>query len=196
MLIFIIIVVLVLILFMPISLKFNIYFSKDRYYIKLYNINLLSNYDGIIRKFIDKKNKKDKLKDNKINNSKDENKNINEKEDINKEIDKKVLIKSIYKNLKSNKFKPSFKFNSNISYSLGNASTTAICFGLFYNINPVLYNIFAILFKVKLFKSEFKPIFKDKILFKLTISSIITFNLVQIIYILFIIYKSIKKNRR
>lgn len=196
MLIFIIIVVLVLILFMPISLKFNIYFSKDRYYIKLYTINLLSNDDGIIRKFIDKKNKKDKFKDDKKNNSKDENKNINDKKEDEEKVDKITLLKGLYKDIKKNKFKPSFKFDSKIAYSLGNAGTTAISFGLLYNINPILFNLFSILFKVKLFKSDFKPIFKDKLLFELTVSSIITFNLVQIIYILFIIYKSIKKNRR
>ena len=100
MLIFIIIVVLVLILFMPISLKFNIYFSKDRYYIKLYTINLLSNDDGIIRKFIDKKNKKDKFKDDKKNNSKDENKNINDKKEDEEKVDKITLLKGLYKDIK------------------------------------------------------------------------------------------------
>lgn len=197
MLIFIIIVVLLLLLlFMPISLKFNIYFSKDRYYIKLYNINLLSNDDGVIRSFIDKKNIKDKFEDYKKNNSKSENKDINEKKEDEEEIDKKILFEKIYKTLKKNKFKPSFKFDSDIVYSLGDASTTAIAFGLFYNINPILFNLFSILFKVKLFKNDFKPVFKDKLLFELTISSIITFNLVQIIYIFFITYKSTQKNRR
>ena len=196
MFIFIIIVVLLLILFMPISLKFNIFFSKDKYYIKLYNIDLLSNDDGIIKKFIDKNNIKDKFEDYKKNNSKSENKDINEKKEDKEEIDKKILFEKIYKTLKKNKFKPSFKFDSNIVYSLGDASTTAISFGLFYNINPILINLFSILFKVKLFKNDFKPIFKDEILFELTISSIITFNLVQIIYMFFIIYKSTQKNRR
>lgn len=193
MFIFIIIVVLLLILFMPISLKFNIYFSKDKYYIKLYNINLLSNDDGIIKSFINKNNIKDKFEDYKKNNSKSENKNISENKE---EIDKKILFEKIYKTLKKNKFKPAFKFDSNIVYSLGDASITAISFGLFYNINPILINLFSVLFKVKLFKNDFKPIFKDEILFELTISSIITFNLVQIIYIFFIIYKSTQKNRR
>ena len=98
--------------------------------------------------------------------------------------------------LKRNKFKPSIKFSSDTIYSLGDASRTAICLGLFYNINPILLYIFSILFKAKLLKNDFKPIFKDEILFEFTISSIITFNLAQIIYIFFIIYKSIRKNRR
>lgn len=192
MLFFIIIVVLILILFIPIPLKFNLHYSKDRYYIKFYNINIISNDDGILKKFLEEKEKtlnelktkSSKLKDDIYFDSKKKNLNL------------KQLIKTLYISLKRNKFKPSIKFSSNTIYSLGDASRTAICLGLFYNINPILIYIFSILFKVKLLKNNFNPIFKDKILFEFTISSIITFNLAQIIYIFFIIYKSIRKNRR
>ena len=105
-----------------------------------------------------------------------------------KKLNLKQLIKTLYVDLKRNKFKPSIKFSSDTIYSLGDASRTAICLGLFYNINPILLYIFSILFKAKLLKNDFKPIFKDEILFEFTISSIITFNLAQIIYIFFIIY--------
>ena len=50
--------------------------------------------------------------------------------------------------------------------------------------------------EVKKYKNDFKPVFKDKILFELTLNSIITFNLAKIIYICFIILKSFNKNRR
>ena len=192
MLFFIIIVALIFILFIPIPLKFNLHYSKDRYYIKFYNINIISNDDDILKKFL---NKKDNIiKESKINYSKT-------KDDIEidykgKNLNLKPFLKTLYINLKRNKFKPSIRFSSNSSYSLGDASRTAICLGLFYNINPILLYIFSILFKVKLLKTDFNPIFKDELLFELTIRSIITFNLAQIIYILFIIYKSIRKNRR
>lgn len=192
MLFFIIIVALIFILFIPIPLKFNLHYSKDRYYIKFYNINIISNDDGILKKFL---NKKDNIiKESKINYSKT-------KDDIEidykgKNLNLKPFLKTLYINLKRNKFKPSIRFSNNSSYSLGDASRTAICLGLFYNINPILLYIFSILFKVKLLKTDFNPIFKDELLFELTIRSIITFNLAQIIYILFIIYKSIRKNRR
>ena len=192
MLFFIIMVALIFILFIPIPLKFNLHYSKDRYYIKFYNINIISNDDGILKKFL---NKKDNIiKESKINYSKT-------KDDIEidykgKNLNLKPFLKTLYINLKRNKFKPSIRFSSNSSYSLGDASRTAICLGLFYNINPILLYIFSILFKVKLLKTDFNPIFKDELLFELTIRSIITFNLAQIIYILFIIYKSIRKNRR
>ena len=191
MLFFIIIVALIFILFIPIPLKFNLHYSKDRYYIKFYNINIISNDDGILKKFL---NKKDNIiKESKINYSKT-------KDDIEidykgKNLNLKPFLKTLYINLKRNKFKPSIRFSSNSSYSLGDASRTAICLGLFYNINPILLYIFSILFNVKLLKTDFNPIFKDELLFELTIRSIITFNLAQIIYILFIIYKSIRKNR-
>ena len=192
MLFLIIFIVLILILFIPIPLKFKAHYSKDRYYIKFYNINIISNDDGILKKFL---NKKDNIiKESKINYSKT-------KDDIEidykgKNLNLKPFLKTLYINLKRNKFKPSIRFSSNSSYSLGDASRTAICLGLFYNINPILLYIFSILFKVKLLKTDFNPIFKDELLFELTIRSIITFNLAQIIYILFIIYKSIRKNRR
>jgi len=109
---------------------------------------------------------------------------------------KETPFKKLYHNLAYNKFKPTLKFDSNISYSLGDSSKTAIAFGLLYNINPILLNIFSIIFKVKRYKNDFKPIFKDKILFELTLNSIITFNLAKIIYICFIIIKSFNKNRR
>ena len=191
MLFFIIIVALIFILFIPIPLKFNLHYSKDRYYIKFYNINIISNDDGILKKFL---NKKDNIiKESKINYSKT-------KDDIEidykgKNLNLKPFLKTLYINLKRNKFKPSIRFSSNSSYSLGDASRTAICLGLFYNINPILLYIFSILFKVKLLKTDFNPIFKDELLFELTIRSIITFNLAQIIYIALLILKCLLKNK-
>lgn len=189
--ILIIFVVIVLILFMPIPLSFHFYVSKDRFYLKFYNINLLSNDGGLIRKFLNKKKiKKDKDIENIIDNHKDDNDSSNKKVKS-----REISFKKLYHNLIHNKFKPTLKFDSNISYSLGDSSKTAIAFGLLYNINPILLNIFSIIFKIKRYKNDFKPIFKDKILFELTLNSIITFNLAKIIYICFII-KSFNKNRR
>lgn len=181
MLFLIIFIVLILILFIPIPLKFKAHYSKDRYYIKFYNINLISNDGGILNKFLNRKEKtksKDIKKDTNINSKK---KNF--------ELNYKLLIKNIYFRLSRNKFKPSIKFKSDTIYSLGDASRTAIFLGVFYNINPILLYIFSIIFKVKVLDNDFKPIFKDKILFEITISSIITFNLAQIIYMGIIIYK-------
>lgn len=177
--IFIIIVVIILILFIPIPLSFHLYISKDKFYIKFYNLNLLSNEDGIIRKLINKKysNKAKKTIDN---------------NDIDSS-NKKISLKKLYHNLIHNKFKPTLKFNNIIIYSFGDAANTAIAFGLLYNFNPLLLNIFSIIFKVKKYNNDFKPVFKNKIIFELTLNSIISFNLAKIIYIYFIILKSFKE---
>lgn len=190
MLFLIIFIVLILILFIPIPLKFKAHYSKDRYYIKFYNINLISNDGGILNKFLNRKEKTTKKKNKEKTKSKDIKKdtNINSKKK-NFELNYKLLIKNIYFRLSRNKFKPSIKFKSDTIYSLGDASRTAIFLGVFYNINPILLYIFSIIFKVKVLDNDFKPIFKDKILFEITISSIITFNLAQIIYMGIIIYK-------
>ena len=142
MLFFIIIVALILILFIPIPLKFNLHYSKDRYYVKFYNINIISNDGGILKKLLDKKEKKDKtIKESKINHTPPKSDtNIDFKE---KKLNLKLLIKTLYMNLKGNRFKPSIKFSSDTIYSLGDASRTAICLGLFYNINPFLLYIFS-----------------------------------------------------
>ena len=61
--ILIIFVVIVLILFIPIPLSFHFYVSKDRFYVKTYNINLLSNDGGLIKKFLNKKKPKEDKED-------------------------------------------------------------------------------------------------------------------------------------
>ena len=93
MLFFIIIVVLILILFIPIPLKFKLHYSKDRYYVKFYNINIISNDGGILKKILDKKEKREKtIKEPKTNNSKPkDNIDVDSKE-------KKIKFKTTYKN--------------------------------------------------------------------------------------------------
>ena len=191
--ILIIIVVIVLIFFIPIPLSFHLYISKDKFYIKFYSLNLLSNEDGIIRNLINKKklNKLEEKKTKKTIENNDDNDSSNKKVKS-----KEISLKKLYNNLIHNKFKPTLNFNITTIYSLGDAANTAIAFGLLYNLNPLLLNIFSIIFKVKKYKNDFKPVFKDKILFELTLNSIITFNLAKIIYICFIILKSFNKNRR
>ena len=155
--------------------------------------DLLSNEDGIIRNLINKKklNKLEEKKTKKTIENNDDNDSSNKKVKS-----KEISLKKLYNNLIHNKFKPTLNFNSTTIYSLGDAANTAIAFGLLYNLNPLLLNIFSIIFKVKKYKNDFKPVFKDKILFELTLNSIITFNLAKIIYICFIILKSFNKNRR
>ena len=77
MLFLIIFIVLILILFIPIPLKFKAHYSKDRYYIKFYNINLISNDGGILNKFLNRKEKTTKKKNKEKTKSKDIKKDTN-----------------------------------------------------------------------------------------------------------------------
>ena len=91
--ILIIIVVIVLIFFIPIPLSFHLYISKDKFYIKFYSLNLLSNEDGIIRNLINKKklNKLEEKKTKKTIENNDDNDSSNKKVKS-KEISLKELL--------------------------------------------------------------------------------------------------------
>ena len=94
---FVIIIFLILILFIPIPLKFKLHYSKDMYYIKFYNINIISHDDGMLKNFLDKKKKKDIN----IKNSKTKSSKLKDCIDIDsKKKNLKPLIKTIYITLK------------------------------------------------------------------------------------------------
>ena len=98
--ILIIIVVIVLIFFIPIPLSFHLYISKDKFYIKFYSLNLLSNEDGIIRNLINKKklNKLEEKKTKKTIENNDDNDSSNKKVKS-----KEISLKKLYNNLIHNK---------------------------------------------------------------------------------------------
>lgn len=191
MLIYIIFIILFL-LFVPLPLKLTVYFSKEEYFIKFYKLNLLSKNDGLIKKILNKKKKDNKKENRNINNKSnetDEDDSKNKETTTNKKFDKH-FIKDVYKTIKKNKFKPSIKYDGKVTYSLNDSANTALFYGLLSNINPFMYYLFSIVFKVKKFKNKFNPVFKDEIIYELSISCIITFNLAQIIHIGLLILKS------
>lgn len=196
MLFFIIIITLILILTIPIPLKFSILFLKDDYYIKFYNINIVSKDTGILNN-VSKRKKPSKKKVSKVDSIKDSDskKLKNRLKNKIQSLNSKKSLKNIYKAIYNNKFKIHLKLNNEITYSLGDAARTATSCGALYCLNPMLFYILSIIFKVKSFKNDFKPIFKDDFLFELRLNCIITFSLAQIIYMVFIILKSIIKNQ-
>ena len=167
--------------FIPIRLKFNILYSKNNYYLKFYNINLYSKDAGLIRKFLNRKNTSN-------NSTISENtKSTNDKSKIKPSTaDLITLIKKI----NNNKFKPKLKLDYTFNYSLSNASTTALLFGVIWNINTIFYNLISIIFYVKHMKPNIKPLFNNESSIEFTISCIISFNLAKIIYMLFQILQS------
>ena len=173
---------LLLILFIPIPLKFYVKYSDNFYEIKLYNINIISSNGGIIKKIIH--NKKIKGKNIVSNEEKVD-------ETVNKKIrERKLSIKLLLKKLSNNKFKPRFTFNSTVEYSLSDAARTAIFYGILNSFNPFIYKGLSIPFKIKDFNNSYKAIFEDKTIINISIMCILTFNIAEIIYMLFLIMKS------
>ncbi|NFO31051.1 DUF2953 domain-containing protein [Clostridium botulinum] len=166
--------ILMIIILLPIPLKISIYYSFDNYYIKLYKFTIIS---------------KEKIK-NKKQNSNIKSKSHKKKKDslnILNMIHKKYLIEKLY----DSKFKPKINLKGDLSYSLNDAAHTAIFYGILSQINPIFYFALSILCKINKFKFNINPIFNDKFLVKLEISSIIFISIVNVIYILILIFKSI-----
>lgn len=174
--------VILLLIFLFISLffipfKITLYCSKDDYSIKFYKFKVLSKEGGFLRRFISKsKMKKKSKKATTKNNS-----------------FMKISFKLLYHSLSNNIYKPKLQFFMNLNYSLADASRTAIFYGLLCNFNYIIYKILSIIFNLKGFNLDLNPEFKENLLLEFTISSIISCNLAQIIYMLFLIFKCREK---
>lgn len=188
--------ILLFIVFVPIPIKLTIHVSEGDFYIKLYNILLLSPEEGIINKLIKKLS---------INNSSNHKKeSINHKRKYKKHTHnpsyRKVKSRffspiKLYRKLTTNKFKPKFKLKGAINFELEDAAITAITYGLASNIHPLLYFGISKFFNVKLFSLKIIPHFTGKNLFNFTINSIISFNIAQIIYILILTITSFENKK-
>lgn len=179
MILFIILVFFIFIILLLIPIKVIAHYNNETYYLKLYRINLYSKTDGIIRKILNRKS-------NSSNKKKKEAKNNNPKTEKKK---KSFSIKKAYTLLQTNKFKPSIKFSLSGNYSFDDAAFTAIFYGFLSNLNFILFKVFSDFFKVKKFNYSLNPNFKNELNINLTINCIITFNIAQIIYILFLMRK-------
>jgi len=177
--------VILLIFFIPIPIKFNIYYSLVNYYVKLYGLTIISKKKSINRKKHYHKAEPSLKKEHKLFSS------FYNKIDL-KYIDYKSLISTFY-NLK---FKPLLKIKFSLDYSLNDAAKTAIFYGILYQIPPVIYLLINIPIKTCKFNFKINPIFEDKFLLKIETSSIIFISFANVIYIIIILFKFIKKQGR
>lgn len=173
---FYIIIIILILLFIPIPLKLNVEYEKNLYCIKFYNLTLLSNDNNTFKKVNMNQNLSSKNNNKKKKNSKDKK--------------KKISFKKLLNNLSKNYYKPTVKLISKLEYSLNDAAYTAIFYGILNNLNPVIYHLLSIIFKVKEYKVDILPKFNDKILLNTKISCILTINIAKSIYMLFLIKKS------
>ncbi|HCW54891.1 MAG TPA: hypothetical protein DG753_14440 [Clostridium sp.] len=172
-LLFFILLIILFLLFVPIPFKFDMHFSFEDYYIKIYGFTIVSK-----NKIHNKKNKNSKEKISPpIKKSK---KNIKLKRE-----NFKIFLSKLY----HRHFKPTLYIDSCLSYSLNDAFKTAIFFGILNNINTPLYILINIIFKIKKFNFEVKPMFKDEYFLDYNTSSIFFLSLAELIYITTIIFK-------
>lgn len=169
--------IILLILFVPLPLKTSICYCVENYYIKLYKYEILSKNKSLREKGTVKKAKKNK---NKSTSSILRN--------------KKLMFKLIC-TISKNKFKPILKINGTVSYSLKSHEMTAISYGIISAIIPFIYKSLGITFKIKKFSLPISPIFKELFYLKLQIEGIIFISFGQIIYMLFLILKTIINER-
>ena len=177
--------IILLIFFVPIPIKINIHYSSINYYIKLYGFTIISQ-----KKSENKKKLAPKVKpktENQPNAFKKFYKNINFKS-----LEYRVLISKLY----NSKFKPLLKIDLLFNYSLNDAARTAIFYGVLYQTPPLIYSLINIPFKTFKFNFKINPIFEDKFLLKIETSSIIFISFANIIYIIIILFKYIKKQGR
>jgi hypothetical protein len=169
--------IILLLFFIPIPIKLNIYYSNINYFIKLYNLTIISKTKS------ENKSKKSAHKEKHEQFS-----------NFNDEINLKTLLLDLHNtNLK---FKPLLRIKFDFSYSFTDAARTAISYGVLYQFPPLIYKLLGFLFKVSKFNYKITPIFEDKFLVKIEISSIIFLSVANIIYITIILFRCILKQRR
>ncbi len=185
-------IIVFVLLFIPIPLKLSIIYSKSNFELKFYNIVLYSKDKGVINKYLQKKNIKESKKSTATKSKASPNLN---KSKIHKDKAKPDTSDILYliKVLNKNKFKPKLKVNCKLHYALNDASSTALLYGVIWNINTLIFNGLSILFNIKYFNPEIKPLFTNNFSVNFSFSCIISFNFAKLIYMLFKIL-SCKKN--
>ena len=108
---------------------------------------------------------------------------------------KGLNYRNLLRSFNNLKLKPSLKFKLNLTYGLGDAAATGLAYGLIYNLHPLIYQIFLHVFNVNKYIFNIEPDF-DKQIFELSVESIISANLVKIIYMIIAVFRNYKLNEK
>ncbi|MGL4451860.1 MAG: DUF2953 domain-containing protein [Sarcina sp.] len=169
----IIICILLLILFVHIKIKLKVEYINNNLHVYVYKFEVPL-----------KKKKKLNIKKSEIK----RNKKISKLKTVLSKIKLKPL--KLLNLLISNKYKPKLVINNFVQYSLEDAALTAEVFGginiLFSTINSII-NLF-LNFK---FNLSIEPTFSNTTYFNIKVEGILSINLAQIIFILFLFLKSL-----
>lgn len=190
---FIFILIVLLILFFPIYLKFIINFSDNVISIYFFKKNLITydlkqklilNKSPILNKFSSNKEKKTKSKDH---TTKSSTKNKSSKPKL------KISYFRLLELYTNSKFKPKLKFQGKANYSLDDAYYTAISYGAIANINTLIYILLTKFLNLKEYSLTITPTFSNRIEVNFSLTSIISFNIGQIINILILLLRSLRR---
>lgn len=169
----------ILLIIIPIPLKIQIIYKDSIFKVNIFKYELFSSDSGIKNKYLYKFiNKKKVNKDLNITNSKHHKK-------------KKLCLKKLYKNLSNNKFRPYLKLNGFLNFGIDDAAFCAIIYGLLCNLPFLLQVLLSSFFSLKKLDFEITPKFNVNTV-SFGITSIFYFNIANIIYIFYLVYKSLE----
>lgn len=103
----------------------------------------------------------------------------------------KLLPKSFRRTiniLRRNRLKPGVHFNCELNYGFEDAALTGISYGVFSSLSAAVYELISEFCNVRKYNFVINPQFNNPML-NFRISSIISINLVKIIYIVIILFK-------
>lgn len=183
-----IIFILLLISFLPIPIKLSGIFNKDDYYLKLYGFSLLKKGR---KKGEPPKKKEEKPPAKKVTKEPKQ----KEKFDLFKFLKERIELKILYRNFKNSKFKPRLRVDGFFNYALGDPMQTALSYGAINMFLPIVYRGILLLFRSKKFKFDINPTLQGEGYLNVKLNCIIFFSIAHIIYMLFLIFKSILDTR-
>lgn len=184
------VLIIILLLIFPIPLKVGISLNEGIFKLKIFNLNIFSSNNGIENKLIKKLVNKTNIDFKKETTIKFKDKKASKSSPLKrKKIIKKISIRKLYTNISNNKFRPLIKIDGHLTFGIEDAAYCAILYGLLCNIPTLLGLILEKFFQVKDIKINIIPKFNTNTI-SFGITSIFYFNVANIIYILYLIYKS------
>ncbi|AVQ47491.1 DUF2953 domain-containing protein [Clostridium botulinum] len=169
MLFFIISIFIIFILISIMPFKITIIYSDKDFNIYIYNFQWKKGEDIKKQNYINKK--------------------TNEKKDDSKKKALKVTLEKC-------NFKPKANISAFLNYDIEDAAYSAIIYGVLQSLVPYIYNYLLKIFKLKNFKFNITPLFKNKNFIEFKFKGIFYISLVKIIYIYIsfkINYKNLKR---
>lgn len=172
------ILIFIFLLFLPIPIKLDILYKEFIINLNIYNKSIITFDLRTLSTYINKKK---------------------ESKEIKKKIhffqkyfrNKKISLKDLYINLNSNRFKPFINMKNNIDFGISDAATCAIIYGLLWNLSSIIRIPLNLIFNIKNISLAINPKFNTNYLL-FSINSIFYISFANIIYIIFLLFKSFK----